>query len=169
MSVQQVAAPYRRLSLPSTAAVVAVAFILGALAGVGLPRAIGGVGRADTAAAPIAAAPATASRALPGVAVNNMSDAASQALAAARTLPGVAVNNMSDAASQALAAARTLPGVAVNNMSDAVAQALKPKTLPAVTASGAKRASSALTPVPAPGVAVNNMTDAVYRALNGTK
>ena len=147
MSVQQVAAPYRRLSLPSTAAVVAVAFILGALAGVGLPRAIGGVGRADTAAAPIAAAPATASRAL----------------------PGVAVNNMSDAASQALAAARTLPGVAVNNMSDAVAQALKPKTLPAVTASGAKRASSALTPVPAPGVAVNNMTDAVYRALNGTK
>ena len=122
MSVQQVAAPYRRLSLPSTAAVVAVAFILGALAGVGLPRAIGGV-----------------------------------------------VNNMSDAASQALAAARTLPGVAVNNMSDAVAQALKPKTLPAVTASGAKRASSALTPVPAPGVAVNNMTDAVYRALNGTK
>jgi hypothetical protein len=80
MSVQQVAAPYRRFSVPLITASVVTAFALGTLAGVGLPRVIGG---SSLGSAPVA-------------------DAARQALAARPALAGVAVNNMSDAAYTAL-------------------------------------------------------------------
>ena len=62
----------------------AVAFVFGALVGVGVPRALSGTARVDTPAAPAAAAPAAAARTVPGVAANNMSDAAARSLAVSR-------------------------------------------------------------------------------------
>ena len=50
MSVQQVAAPYRRLSGSLVAAIVVGAFAIGALAGFGVPRVIGLGGQATVVA-----------------------------------------------------------------------------------------------------------------------
>ncbi len=52
MTAAQVAATPRRRSLPFVVAIVAGAFILGALAGLGLPRALGSTSDHTTAAAP---------------------------------------------------------------------------------------------------------------------
>ena len=151
MSAGPIAAPHRRIRVPIVIALLVGAFAAGGLAGFSLPRAAGSGGHADAAAAGAAGA------AIPGVAVNNMSDAAARAfagLAAGAAIPGVAVNNMSDAAARAfagLAAGAAIPGVAVNNMSDAAARAF------AGLAAGAA----------IPGVAVNNMSDAAARAFAG--
>jgi hypothetical protein len=127
MSAGQIAAPHGRIRVPIVIALLVGAFAVGGLAGVSLPRAAGSSSRVD-ATAGIAAAgtvPGAARPALPGVAVNNMSDAADGALAGTRGFGAVAVNNMSDAAARALAGApAAVPGVAVNNMSDAAARAL---------------------------------------------
>ena len=124
MSAGQIAAPHWRLGTPIVVGLVVGAFAFGGLAGFSLPRAAGS-SHVDAAAGSAAGA------VIPGVAVNNMSDAADRAFAGlsahARTIPGVAVNNMSDAAERAFAGlaagARTIPGVAVNNMSDAADRA----------------------------------------------
>jgi hypothetical protein len=100
MSAGQIAASRGSLRAPIVAVLVS-AFALGALTGVGLPRAASIV--ADLGAGTAAAPRST----VPGAALNNMSDAAAQAfagLAAQRsTVPGAALNNMSDAAAQAFA------------------------------------------------------------------
>jgi hypothetical protein len=84
MSAGQIAAPHGRIRVPIVIALLVGAFAVGGLAGVSLPRAAGSSSRVD-ATAGIAAAgtvPGAARPALPGVAVNNMSDAAARALAA---------------------------------------------------------------------------------------
>ena len=123
MSASQIPAPARRRSVPFVTAIVAVAFTVGALAGLGLPRVLGATSRATGASGPVIAG---AVKWL-DVAENNMSDAAYQASygsGAAKSLD-VAENNMSDAAYQASygsGAAKSLD-VAENNMSDAAYQA----------------------------------------------
>ena len=123
MSAGQIAAPHWRLGTPIVVGLVVGAFAFGGLAGFSLPRAAGS-SHVDAAAGSAAGA------VIPGVAVNNMSDAADRAfagLSAGAVIPGVAVNNMSDAADRAFAGlaagARTIPGVAINNMSDAADRA----------------------------------------------
>jgi hypothetical protein len=140
MSAGQIAAPHGRLQAPIVIALLVGAFAVGGLTGFSLPRAAGSDSHLDAAAGSAARAIA------PGVAVNNMSDAADRAfagLSAGAAIPGVAVNNMSDAADRAFAGLSTgaaIPGVAVNSMSDA-----------------AERAFAGLAAAPAiPGVAVNN-------------
>ena len=100
MSAGQIAAPHWRLGTPIVVGLVVGAFAFGGLAGFSLPRAAGS-SHVDAAAGSAAGA------VIPGVAVNNMSDAADRAFAGlsahARTIPGVAVNNMSDAADRAFA------------------------------------------------------------------
>ena len=152
MSAGQIAAPHWRLGTPIVVGLVVGAFAFGGLAGFSLPRAAGS-SHVDAAAGSAAGA------VIPGVAVNNMSDAADRAFAGlsahARTIPGAAVNNMSDAAERAfagLSAGAVIPGVAVNNMSDAADRAF------AGLAAGARTI---------PGVAVNNMSDAADRAFAG--
>ena len=152
MSAGQIAAPHWRLGTPIVVGLVVGAFAFGGLAGFSLPRAAGS-SHVDAAAGSAAGA------VIPGVAVNNMSDAADRAFAGlsahARTIPGAAVNNMSDAAERAfagLSAGAVIPGVAVNNMSDAADRAF------AGLAAGARTI---------PGVAINNMSDAADRAFAG--
>ena len=99
MSAKQIAAPARRRSVLFVTAIVAVAFTVGALAGLGLPRVLGTTSGATGASGPMIAG---AAKSL-DVAENNMSDAAYQASygsGAAKSLD-VAENNMSDAAYQA--------------------------------------------------------------------
>jgi hypothetical protein len=99
MSASQIPAPAPRRSVPFVTAIVAVAFTVGALAGLGLPRVLGATSRATGASGPVIAG---AAKSL-DVAENNMSDAAYQASygsGAAKSLD-VAENNMSDAAYQA--------------------------------------------------------------------
>jgi hypothetical protein len=99
MSASQIPAPARRRSVPFVTAIVAVAFTVGALAGLGLPRVLGTTSGATGASGPMIAG---AAKSL-DVAENNMSDAAYQAQygsGAAKSLD-VAENNMSDAAYQA--------------------------------------------------------------------
>jgi len=99
MSAGQIAAPHWRLGTPIVVGLVVGAFAFGGLAGFSLPRAAGS-SHVDAAAGSAAGA------VIPGVAVNNMSDAADRAfagLSAGAVIPGVAVNNMSDAADRAFA------------------------------------------------------------------
>jgi hypothetical protein len=95
MSVGQISASRRRLPSPLTAGILAVTFAVGLTVGIALPR-----------LTPISSAGANdqGARSVPGVATNNMSDAAYAATwaAAADPVPGVATNNMSDAAYAAM-------------------------------------------------------------------
>ena len=75
MSASQIPAPARRRSVPFVTAIVAVAFTVGALAGLGLPRVLGTTSGATGASGPMIAG---AAKSL-DVAENNMSDAAYQA------------------------------------------------------------------------------------------
>ena len=75
MSAKQIAAPARRRSVLFVTAIVAVAFTVGALAGLGLPRVLGTTSGATGASGPMIAG---AAKSL-DVAENNMSDAAYQA------------------------------------------------------------------------------------------
>jgi hypothetical protein len=143
MSTTQFTGSQGHLRGPFVAALVVAAFAVGGLTGIGLARA------SNSANHPAGADGSTVhTRAIPGAAVNNMSDAATKALDGAVAIPGAAVNNMSDAAAKALDGAVAIPGAAVNNMSDAAAKALD----------GA---------VAIPGAAVNNMSDAAAKALDG--
>jgi hypothetical protein len=89
MSTGQTEAPRGRLQAPIVIALLVGAFAVGGLTGFSLPRAAGS-SRVDAAAR----------AAIPGVAVNSMSDAADRAfrgLASRAAIPGVAVNSMQNA------------------------------------------------------------------------
>jgi hypothetical protein len=93
MPAGQVAAAHGRLQAPIVIVLLVGAFAVGGLAGFSLPRAAGS-SHVD------AAAGLSTGAAIPGVAVNNMSDAADRAfrgLASGAAIPGVAVNNMQKA------------------------------------------------------------------------
>jgi hypothetical protein len=114
MSSSQVATPYRQVPFSVLAVLLAIAFAIGALTGLGLPRVLEGPSH------PRAASAAVTPKSFTGAAENNMSDAvrAAQLAGAAKPFKGAADNNMSDASR-----IQPFKGVADNNMSDAVYQA----------------------------------------------
>jgi hypothetical protein len=100
MSAGQIAALHRGVRAPIVVVLLIGAFAVGGLTGFSLPRVAGSDTHLDAAAGSAAGA------AIPGVAVNSMSDAAERAFAgsaAGAAIPGVAVNSMSDAAERAFA------------------------------------------------------------------
>jgi hypothetical protein len=97
MSAGQIALPNRSISVPFAALAVAVAFAIGTLAGLGLPRVVDSASQGTDATGSAAAVRAVQA----GVAENSMSDAAYPFLngaGQAGSQAGVAENNMSDAA-----------------------------------------------------------------------